>query len=56
MLILGDDYDRDGPSSNQEYADSWGVRKLISHCLRGLRQDRQPRVSRLIDLRVCMGY
>ncbi len=30
---------------NAEYADAWGIRKLISHCVRNLRIDRIPRVS-----------
>jgi hypothetical protein len=29
------------------YKDAWGVRKLISHALRNLRNDRVPRVSKL---------
>ena len=27
------------------YADAWGIRKLISHCLRNLRLDRVPKVT-----------
>ena len=30
-------------SKTQDYADAWGIRKLISHCLRNLRLDRIPR-------------
>lgn len=31
------------PSKNQLYADAWGIRKLTTHTLRNLRQDRLPR-------------
>lgn len=31
------------PSKTQRYVDSWGIRKLTSHALRNLRQDRLPR-------------
>ena len=32
------------PDKTSLYADAWGVRKLLSHCLRNLRLDRLPRV------------
>lgn len=35
--------DRDMPTKASRYADAWGIRKLTSHALRNLRQDRQPR-------------
>lgn len=31
------------PPKTSRYADAWGIRKLTSHALRNLRQDRQPR-------------
>ena len=31
------------PSKTQLCADAWGIRKLMSHALRNLRQDRNPR-------------
>lgn len=33
-------------AKNAQYADAWGIRKLISHCVRNLRIDRIPRVPR----------
>ena len=36
-------------SKTQDYADAWGIRKLISHCLRNLRLDRIPRVTWCFD-------
>ena len=31
------------PTKTQLCADAWGIRKLMSHALRNLRQDRNPR-------------
>ena len=42
-FMLDDDVERSGPSKTMMYADAWGIRKLISHALRNLRQDRSPR-------------
>lgn len=33
-------------AKNAQYADAWGIRKLISHCVRNLRIDRIPPVPR----------
>lgn len=45
-FMLQDDFLRDGPSKTKIYADAWGIKKLMSHALRNLRQDRSPRVPR----------
>ena len=37
------------------HADAWGIRKLMSHCLRALRLRRVPRVLRLIQYYCILG-
>lgn len=70
QIMLQDDFLRDGPTKTKMYADSWGIRKLISHALRNLRQDRSPRApwlhviisKKILDVRYfqnmnrCVGF
>lgn len=50
---------KEKPNKTLRYADAWGIRKLTSHCLRALRQDRLPRVlwqHKLGCLYTCVGF
>ena len=40
--IMADGGDN-SPKDTEMHGDAWGVKKLISHTLRNLRQDRSPR-------------
>lgn len=45
--MLQDEYVPSSSVKTKIYAEGWGIKKLMSHALRNLRQDRAPRVTRL---------